>query len=156
MPCRVPGSVCSIDGMSVRAGNRGLFIVGPFSSWFCSGPQSLYRYSAFIMSSFLSSVTFVCFLLALLLLWKALAESEGFFWLCTDLWVMCSARFSCIMDYYYYYYILAASQENVPGDDESSLFHRFACLLNAPRSISVEQLIPSSYWVPAFFFFFFF
>lgn len=47
------------------------------------------------------------------------------------------------MDYYYYYYILAASQENVPGDDESSLFHRFACLLNAPRSISVEQLEPS-------------
>lgn len=64
------------------------------------------------------------------------------FLLHAGLWTTCSRRFSCIMGFF-----LALSQMNVPRDDESSLFHQFACLLNAQRSIFAEQPIPSSlFW----------
>ena len=78
-------------------------------------------------------------LLALLLIWKALPKSQGFFSLRTVLWIMCSSRFSCITDYIF------LVQKNVPEDGESSLFDQFACLPNAAGSVFVKLLIPSSH-----------
>lgn len=128
--------------LSVWGGNVGLLIMGPF--FLLNLLWSLIVTSIFsICLKFILVLShYMYLLLVLLLIWKALPKSWGFFWLCTILWITCSTSFSCITDCFFF---LAVSQNNVPGDDESSLFHPFACLPNAARSFFVECLIPSSH-----------
>lgn len=95
-------NVCSINGIVCL--NRKLWTLnhGPFF-------LLLLLWSSIVISIFnichkfiLALSHFMYLLLALSLIWKALPKSQGFFWLRTVLWIMCSRRFPCITDYFFF------------------------------------------------------
>lgn len=131
--CKGHGNVCSINGIvclnrKLRTRNH-----GPFFLLVLLGSSIVISIFNICHKFILALSHFMYLLLVLSLIWKALPKSQGFFWLRTILWIMCSRRFSCITDYVF----LAVTQKNVPRDDESSVFHQFACLSNAARSVFV-------------------